>query len=446
MSDFSKMLGAPLNPSRRRAIRNILLGGAALSVGARAVAGAKPVATKARIVVVGAGAAGLGVAARLSQRLDGAKITILDARKRHLYQPGFTLIAAGLHGASYSVTETAHWIPRNVDWIEEAAAAFDPAGNSVTTTSGKKISYDFLVVAAGIQLDYASVAGMDVAQIGKNGLGSVYASPEAAEATYRAMSAFTDKGGRGLFHRPATEIKCAGAPLKYTFITDDAARRKGNRGKVELLYAAHNKSFFSVPIFNEKIRMLFEDRGVKSVKDHVIKAIDIGARRASFDTPTGVETIDYDFINLVPPMRAPEAVRNSELPWKTGGWAADGWIEVDKHSLRHPRFPNVFAVGDIAGVPKGKTAASAKWQVPVAVDHLVADIAGGKSTASYTGYTSCPLITKIGRAMLVEFDYNNNIMSSFPGVISPFEELWVTWLIKAIGLKPTYYAMLRGEA
>ena len=100
----------------------------------------------------------------------------------------------------------------------------------------------------------------------------------------------------------------------------------------------------------------------------------------------------------------------------------------------------------MAGVPKGKTAASVKWQVPVAVDHLVAAIEGKISPSTYDGYTSCPLITRIGRAMLVEFDYKDNLTPSFPGVIAPLEELWVSWIMKEVALKPTYLAMLRGQA
>lgn len=155
--------------------------------------------------------------------------------------------------------------------------------------------------------------------------------------------------------------------------------------------------------------------------------------------------MDYDFINVVPPMRAAQAIRNSPLPWQDGPWAADGWVEVNKNNMRHVRYPNVFAVGDIAGVPKGKTAASVKWQVPVAVDHLVAEIAGTTTGAFYDGYTSCPMITRLGRAMLVEFDYHNNLTPSFPGVIAPLEELWVSWVMKTMGLKPTYISMIRGN-
>jgi sulfide:quinone oxidoreductase len=185
---------------------------------------------------------------------------------------------------------------------------------------------------------------------------------------------------------------------------------------------------------------------VTVVKNHVIRAIDPGRRVATFDTPEGPKEIPYDFTNVIPPMRAADAVRGSALAWQTGAFAADGWVEVDRATLRHARFPNVFAVGDVAGVPKGKTAASVKWQVPVAVDHLVADIAGTTSDAAYNGYTSCPLITRVGRAMLVEFDYNNNLTPSFPGVIAPLEELWVTWLMKEVALKATYLAMVRGRA
>lgn len=114
-------------------------------------------------------------------------------------------------------------------------------------------------------------------------------------------------------------------------------------------------------------------------------------------------------------------------------------------SSHHSRYANIFGVGDINGVPKGKTAASVKWQAPVAVDHLIGTITGKGSAERYNGYTSCPLITKIGQAMLVEFDYDNNLTPSFP-FIAPLEEHWIPWVIKEKVLKPNYTAMLRGLA
>ncbi len=432
----------------RRRFLKLGAAGTALAV-APVVSGgeaAATVRTNARIVIAGAGAAGLSMAAQLSERLDGATITMIDSRVRHYYQPGFTLVAAGLKNAGYAVSRTADYVPRDVEWIEDSVAEFDPDGNKVITQGGQSVPYDFLVVAAGIDLDYDAIEGMEVDRIGQDGIGSVYHSPEMAEATYAAMSRFAEEGGVGLFHRPATEMKCAGAPLKYTFITDDVLRRRGNRARAELIYAAHDGVHFSVPIVSEKVRMLYQDRGIDTVFHHVLKQIDIGAKEATFDTPEGDATIDYDFINVVPPMRAAAAVRNSPLPWHTGPYAADGWVEVHRETMRHLRYPNVFAVGDIAGVPKGKTAASVKWQVPVAADHIAADLAGEESDSAFNGYTSCPLITRFGRAMLVEFDYHDNLMPSFPGIIAPLEELWVSWVMKTIALKPTYLAMLRGRA
>ena len=428
--------------SRRAALAGLIpLSAAGLSTSPRAA-----VATRARILVLGAGAAGLATAARLAQRLDGAEITLLDRRQEHFYQPGFTLIAAGLREPRYTISRTADYVPRTARWIEERAAEIDPVTKSVVTDVGRRLPYDFLVLATGLSLDYAAIEGMEVARIGRDGLGSVYAGPEQAAATWRAMSEFADRGGVGLFGRPETEMKCAGAPLKYTFLTDDVLRRRGHRGRAELIYNAQNTGLFSVPIVSEKVRMLFGERGIQVNYSHVLRAIDLGRRVATFDTPDGRKALSYDFINIIPPMRAPDVVRHSPLAWRTGPFAADGWAEVDRRTLRHVRFPEIFAVGDVAGVPKGKTAASVKWQVPVAVDHLVATIEGRESAERYDGYTSCPLVTRIGQAMLVEFDYDNNLVPSFPGVIAPLEELWISWIMKEIGLKPTYLAMLRGRA
>lgn len=435
------------SPDRRRVLQILAAASAAGALFSPGTAvAANKVKTTARIVIVGAGAAGLAAASRLAARLDGAKVTLIDARREHFYQPGFTLVGAGIKPAGYVTSSTAEYVPGNVDLVEERVAEFDPQGNKVVTDSGKAYAYDFLIVATGMTLQYEQIEGMDEGLIGKHGIGSIYHSPQAALATWQAMSAFADKGGNGVFLRPGTEMKCAGAPLKYTFITEDYLTRRGQRSNAQIVYNANNKVLFGVPIVSEKVRMLFQQRGIQVNYERVLKRIDPGKRIATFSTPAGSEEQGYDFIHVIPPMRAPQAVRNSPLRWQTGPWADEGWMEVDKGTLRHVRFHNVFGVGDIAGVPKGKTAASVKWQVPVAVDHLVAEISGGTSQALYTGYTSCPMITRLGRAMLVEFDYENNLVPSFPGVVAPLEELWVSWVMKTMALKPTYISMLRGRA
>jgi sulfide:quinone oxidoreductase len=428
----------------RRQFFGLAAGAVALS-GSVAQAKAEKTSTKARIVILGAGAAGATAASHLVNRLDGASITIIDPRKEHWYQPGFTLIASGLKPASYSVSQTADWIPSGVELVAEAAKDINAYGRTIVTESGRTIPYDYLIVATGLSLNYEGIKGMSRDLIGKNGIGSVYAGPEAAAATWAEMQRFNEKGGVALFTRPATEMKCAGAPLKYAFLTEDFATKAGTRDKSKFLYYAPQKALFSVPIVAEKVRMLFAERGIEAHFEKTMTAIDAGRKVATFKTADGPEEVPFDFINVVPPMRAPDVIRRSPLPW-ADKWKGQGWVEVDPATMRHRRFPEVFAVGDVAGVPKGKTAASVKWQVPVAVDHLVASIAGTEAKSTYGGYTSCPLITRVGKAMLVEFDYKDNLVPSFPGVIAPLEELWISWLMKEVALKPTYNAMLRGRA
>jgi sulfide:quinone oxidoreductase len=281
--------------------------------------------------------------------------------------------------------------------------------------------------------------------VGANGIGALYAGPDYAAKTWQAASAFASSGGVGLFTRPGTEMKCAGAPLKHTFLIEDIATRTAGKGKHEMHYAAHDGALFGVPIVSEKVRMLFKDRGIAAHYSHVLKAVDAGRKIATFATPEGDKEMGYDYLHVVPPQRAPDVIRQSGLSW-ADKWTDQGWVEVDKQTLRHLRFPDIFALGDVAGVPKGKTAASVKWQVPVVEDHLIAALQGKEGTAAYDGYTSCPLITRVGRAMLVEFDYHNNLKPSFPGIIAPLEELWISWLMKEVALKATYNAMLRGKA
>ena len=409
------------------------------------IAQTAPVATSARIVIVGAGAAGTALANRLVRRLEGASITIVDPRPQHLYQPGLTLVAAGLKPADYVVSQTTDWLPSGATLVAERVAAVDPVAKTVSTDGGQTLAYDWLVLAPGLVLDHDAIEGFSLDMVGEHGIGALYAGPDYAARTWAAAQRFTEEGGTGIFTRPATEMKCAGAPLKHTFLIDDITRRAGNRGRANMIYAAPQGSLFGVPIVSEKVRMLFGDRGIQPIHGYTLKAIDAGRKRATFATDTGDAEMAYDYLHVIPPQRAPDFIRQSDLPW-ADRWTDQGWVEVDPQTLRHRRYADIFAVGDIAGVPKGKTAASVKWQVPVVEDHLVAAIAGREGTETYDGYTSCPLITRIGRAMLVEFDYNNNLVPSFPGLIAPLEELWISWLMKEVALKATYNAMLRGKA
>lgn len=431
--------------SRRNFLGLLAAGGGAAALQAPQ-AKAQIRTTNARIVIIGAGAGGTALANRLVRRLEGAQITVIDPRAEHLYQPGLSLVAAGLKPADYVVSRTADWLPDGVDLLAERVVAVDPITQRVTTDGGTALDYDFLVVAPGLILDHDAIAGFSLDMVGENGIGALYAGPEYAARTWAAAARFVEEGGRGVFTRPATEMKCAGAPLKHSFLIDDRLRRAGNRAAAELAYIVPQKSLFGVPIVAEKVRMLFGDRGVNTSFERTLTAVDGARKIATFRDPDGgLHDEAYDYLHVIPPQRAPDFVVQSGLSW-ADRWTEQGWVACDPATLRHNEYPNIWALGDVAGVPKGKTAASVKWQVPVIEDHLVAAIDGREGTESYNGYTSCPLITRIGRAMLIEFDYNNNLTPSFPGLIAPLEELWISWLMKEVALKATYNAMLRGMA
>lgn len=425
--------------------------GSAAALAATAGAGqasgrAESVRSTARIVIMGAGAGGASMANRLARRLDGAQITVIDGRPEHWYQPGFTLIGAGLRRASYAITSTTGWLPQNIDFIADYVAEIDPEANHVTTAGGQRVPYDYLIVASGTMLDWDAIEGFDMGLVGpEHGISAHYASPAIAELSARALDHFTDTGGVGLFGRPATELKCAGAPVKMCFLAEDMATRKGTRDRTQFIFNAQTDNLFGLNVVHHRVRQFMEERDIGYRYSHVLKAIDPITKVATFQTPDGDVRSDYDFINIVPPQRAAPAIRAAGLSHPER-WLDQGWLHVDPGTLRHMRYSNIFGLGDINGVIRGKTAASVKWHLPVVEDHLISELQGREGTHQFCGYTSCPLITRVGSALLIEFNYTENLHQSFPGIVSPLEELWISWAMKVFALRPTYNAMLRGLA
>ena len=437
----------PCDTTRRRLLFGAgalpVVAGAGLSLRSRQARAA--IKTTARIVIAGSGLGGLAAANRLARELDGAKITIVDRKEIHNYQPGYTLVATGVWPVEKVSDRNADLMPAGVEWVKEMVSEFDPEANAIVTDAGRRIEYDYLIVATGLQLDFGQIEGMDVAAIGTNGLGSVYPSPQAAQATWQAMDAYRKKGGKALMTLPATPLKCAGAPLKMTFMVVDRLQQAGTRDRSDVQFHSALDNIFSVPRINQEVLERWDRLKVPVTFNSKLVAVDIGARRATVTSPEGERTeLDYDFIHVVPPMRAPDAVKNSPLSWKEGGFAAGGWLEVDKETLRHRRFPNVFGIGDINGTPKGKTAATVKKSTPLVVQNLLDVIAGREPSLKFDGYTSCPLLLREGAALLVEFDYENRLTPSLPA-IDPLQDSYFAWVMKYRLLKPAYMAVAKGR-
>ncbi|MGE4339233.1 MAG: NAD(P)/FAD-dependent oxidoreductase [Pigmentiphaga sp.] len=430
--------------SRRDFLRRSgLLATAAASAGASIPVQAQ--ASQAHIVIAGAGMAGLSIANRLRRRLEGARITLIDAKREHNYQPGYTLVATGVWPVEKVRDLNQDFISTGVEWIQEMIASFEPDANIVVTASGQRIRYDYLVVATGLELHYDAIEGMDVAAIGRHGLGSVYASPAAAAATWVAMDQFRARGGQALLTLPAGPLKCAGAPLKMTFMLRDRLYQSGtlHRSRVEFLSALGPDIVFGVPVVNDNVLARWRDLGIEASYQQTLRTVDIPRREARIAQADGsVQTRSYDFLHVVPPMRAPVPVRDSALAWQDGGLR--GWLEVDPQTLRHRRYPNVFGLGDVNGTPRGKTAATVKKSAPVVEANLLALLAERDPATTFDGYTSCPLLVREGAAMLIEFDYEGRLTPTIP-FLEPLKASYFGWLTKYALLKPAYLATLRGR-
>ncbi len=426
--------------------RKFLLGGAATLAAMTTSFNAQALKnTPVHVVIAGSGSAGISIANRLARVLKKGRVTVIDRKETHYYWPGLTLVATGAWPKSKVLGQNADYLPSNVDWIKEMVAEFDPDNKQVVTDTGRAVNYDYLVVATGVEYNYHAIEGLDTDAIGHNGLASVYHSPDAAERSWDAIKKYSEQGGNGFFTLPSTPIRCAGAPLKMTFLTLDRLQQNGGFAKAKMNFYSATNNLFGLPWFNQFILDRYHDAGMTVKFRTELKAVDTDKRIATFVDADGerFET-DYDLLHIVPPMRASAPVRNSKLAWREGNMASGGWLAVDKETLQHINYPEVFGCGDVNGTPRGKTAATVKMSVPIVVANLLATIAGQELPASFNGYTSCPLLTKFGAAMLIEFDYNGDLTPTYP-FIDPHKESWLAWVMKEQLLKPTYLQMLKGN-
>lgn len=396
-----------------------------------------------QIVVVGGGAAGITVAAQLFAQNARLDVAIIEPSDKHYYQPAWTLVGGGAYKAEDTVKNERDVIPRGATWIHEYAERLDPDNNTVITRSGKLIRYDYLIVAPGIQIDWHLIKGLKEA-IGRDGVCSNYAY-EYAPYTWEVIQNF--KGGNAIFTQPSTPIKCGGAPQKIMYLADDAFRKQGIRSQSQVRFCTATGAIFAVKEFAESLLKIVDRKQIDLRLNHNLKEIKPDKKEAIFDvtTDSGTEerTIQYDMLHVTPPMSAPDFIKQSKLAVPDG--ASRGWVNVDKHTLQHKVYPNVFSLGDAAALPVSRTAAAVRKQAPVVVQNLLNLIKGQPVDGQYGGYTCCPLITGYGKVILAEFDYSNKPTPTFP--IDSTKERYAMWVLKKYGLPYLYWnRMLQGKA
>ncbi|MCY0889189.1 MAG: FAD/NAD(P)-binding oxidoreductase [Alicyclobacillaceae bacterium] len=390
-----------------------------------------------RVVVVGGGSGGITVASRLlreARHLSG-QVAIVEPATKHYYQPLWTLVGGGAAKREVTEREEASVIPEGAVWIKDAVLEFNPKENLVVTAGGSTISYDFLVVAAGIQIDWDKVKGLKET-IGKNGVCSNY-SYDYVNSTWENIRNFT--GGTAIFTQPSTPIKCGGAPQKIMYLADDYFRKSGVRSKSKVMFYNGGPSIFSVKKYADALNKVVERKGIETHYKHNLVAVDGEKKQATFEDLNTKEqhTVQYDMIHVTPPMSAPDFIKKSPLA------NADGWVSVDKFTLQHTAFSNVFGIGDSSSLPTSKTGAAIRKQAPALVHNLLSLMRSEPMVNEYDGYTSCPLVTGYGSLILAEFDYNLEPDETFP--FDQGQERFSMYLLKKEMLPIIYWdGMLKG--
>jgi sulfide:quinone oxidoreductase len=391
-----------------------------------------------QIVIVGAGSAGITVAAQLLNKNNTLDIAIIDPSEKHYYQPIWTLVGAGVFPKETSERDQVDYIPHGAKWIKKAVTGFDPDSNTVELDNGEKIGYKYLVVAAGIQINWGDTPGLKES-VGKQGTGVVSNySYDTVDATWETIK--NTKGGTAIFTHPSTPIKCGGAPIKITFLADDYWRKHGIRSNFNIKFIKGGPGIFAVPKYADALTKVADRKNIERIWNRDLIAIDPDKKVATFKhLETGEETTEkYDMIHVTPRMSAPDFISKSPLA------AESGWVDVDKHTTQHNKYKNVFALGDNSSLPTSKTGAAIRKQAPVTTANLLSAINGLPLAGSYDGYTSCPLVTGYGSLILAEFDYDKVPMESFP--FDQSEERYSMYALKAYGLPKIYWhGMLRGR-
>jgi len=394
------------------------------------------------VLIVGGGAGGIGAAASLRARDDSLDIAIVDPAEVHYYQPGWTLVGAGVFDANHTVKTMASLIPAGVAWIKEAVMAFEPEQNQLVLENCRRLSYRRLVVAPGIKLNWQAVEGL-ADTLGHNGVTSNYRF-DLAPYTWELVQNLA--GGRALFTQPPMPIKCAGAPQKAMYLSCDYWLRQGRLKNIDVAFYNAGGVLFGVKDYVPALMEYVERYQADLQFNHRLTRVDGPAKKAWFeltdsDGNTQTVTREFDMIHVAPPQCAPDFVSASPLADEAG------WIDVDQNTLRHKRFENIWALGDAMNAPNAKTAAAARMQAPVVANNLLQDLGRVTGICHYNGYGSCPLTVERGKIVLAEFGYGGKLLPSFPSwVIDGTRPSSLAWLLKEKILPPVYWkAMLKGR-
>jgi sulfide:quinone oxidoreductase len=346
-----------------------------------------------KLLILGAGTGGTVMANHLRRRLGRADwaITVIDRDDEHYYQPGFLFIPFGFLKKKNIVKPKSKFLPPGVDFIIAEIERIDPAANEVALQDGRRIPYDFLIVATGAWIQPAETPGM---MDGWRKTIFDFYTPDGATALAAKLKDFP--GGTIVVHINETPIKCPVAPLEFAFFCDACLRRHHKRDKVEIVYVTPLPGAFTKPVAAAALGGLLERKGIRMIADFNAERIDAAAGRlVGYD---GRE-IPYDILVTVP------TNMGSEMIERSGMGNEFRFLPTDPGTLQSRKYPNIFALGDATDLPSSKAGSVVHFQSEILTENILRAIDGRPLEPAFDGHSNCFVEVGKGKAILIDFNY-----------------------------------------
>ena len=338
------------------------------------------------VVILGAGFGGLELASRLSDSLaDDVRVTLIDQSDAFTFGFSKLDILFGRADAGAVRIPYSELAKPGVEFRQEQITAIDPAARHVTTDQDS-YDADILVVALGAEYDIASTPGFAAG-------GHEYYSIPGAERLRDALPGFT--GGTILIGILGQPFKCPPAPFEGAFLLHDQLVERGIRDDTEIRIVAPMAAPVPVtPKVSQRFLDELEARGIEYRAKSRVVELDPSGKEAVLDSG---ERLPYNLFVGIPIHRVPAVVEES-------GLTVDGWVAVDRANLMTP-FPDVYAVGDVVGIPMAKAGVFAENAAGVVADDTLARLRGEELGRRYEGEGNCYIEFGSGRVAKVEANF-----------------------------------------
>jgi sulfide:quinone oxidoreductase len=351
----------------------------------------------AEVVILGGGVGGTVCANLIAKRVHGrARVTVVDATGRHVYQPGFLYVAVGQEQPAALERSEAHLLRHDVTLIVDPASRVDPVAQEILLKSGRSVHYDQLVLATGSRTVMSEIAGGVAAHDFYTMSGAVH--------LFKALEVF--RGGTIVIGVAGIPYKCPPAPVEFVFLLDDYLRARGIREKTQIKLLSPLNRAFTIEATSKLVQPILAERGIDLTGFFNVESVDpVGRTVSSLEG----ETMSYDLLVLVPPHRGQKVIEDSNLGDERG------WVPVDKNTLKHTKFEHIWAIGDTTNIPISKSGSVAHYEASVAADEIVAAVKGeAPPKHTYDGKVMCFLETGRGEATTIRFDYDHPPVSPSP--------------------------------